>query len=197
MPEDFDTVVNALARMRGVSPEEIKREMLEKAMGLGASSPPAPSRAEHRPLARRASTGDASGVSLAQSRAEALERHAAEEFPGSPVVRYRDEEESPVEARERWLEEEAELRDGVHGMGGSTAGGIFGEGPIATNIYDPSSHARGDSRENHQVNAKILGVLDRLVERLDGAGAAPQQLPGAPRRTLTGAPRGRLGIGKK
>jgi len=197
MSEDFDTVVNALARMRGVSPEEIKREMLEKAMGLGASSSPAPTRAEQRPLARRASTGDASGVSLAQSRAEALERHAAEEFPGSPVVRYRDEEESPAEARERWFEEEAELRDGVHGMGGSTAGGIFGEGPIATNIYDPASHARGDSRENHQVNAKILGVLDRLVERLDGAGAAPRQLPGAPRRTLAGAPRGRLGIGKK
>jgi len=196
MSEDFDTVVNALARMRGVSPEEIKREMLEKAMGLGASPPPAPARAEQRPLARRASTGDASGVSLAQSRAEALERHAAEEFPGSPVVRYHDEEESPAEARERWLEEETELRDGVHGMGGSTAGGIFGDAPIATNIYDPASHARGDHRESQQVNAKILGVLDRLTQRLD-ARDAPRELPGTPRRSLTGAPRARLGIGKK
>ena len=197
MSEDFDTVVNALARMRGVSPDEIKREMLEKAMGLGSSAPPPPARTEQRPLARRASTGDASGVSLAQSRAEALERHAAEEFPGSPVVRYRDEEETPAEARERWLEEEAELRDGVHGMGGSTAGGIFGEGPIATNIYDPASHARGDSRESMQVNAKILGVLDRLTQRLD-ARDAPHELPGASRRPLAGAraPR-RLGIGKK
>ncbi len=195
MSEDFDTVVNALARMRGVSPDEIKKEMLEKAMGLGASTPAPPARPE-RSLARRAGSGDASGVSLAQSRAEALERHAAEEFPGSPVVRYRDDEESPAEARERWYDEEAELRDGVHGLGGSTAGGIFGDGPIATNIYDPGSHARGDSRENHQVNAKILGVLDRLVDRLDN-GAAPRQLPGTPRRTLGGAPRGRLGIGKK
>jgi len=196
MSEDFDTVVNAIARMRGVSPEEIRREMLEKAMGLGAAAPPAPARAEQRPLARRTSTGDASGVSLAQSRAEALERHAAEEFPGSPVVRYRDEEESPAEAQERWLEEEAELRDGVHGMGGSTAGGIFGEGPIATNIYDPASHARGDSRDSMQVNAKILGVLDRLTQRLD-ARDAPRELTEPSRRSLGGSPRGRLGIGKK
>ena len=195
MSEDFDTVVNALARMRGVSPEEIKKEMLEKMMGLGASPPEAPARAEHR-LARRAGSGDASGVSLAQSRAEALERHAAEEFPGSPVVRYRDEDESPAEAKERWLEEETVYRDGVHGLGGSTAGGIFGEGPIATNIYDPGSQARGDARESQMTNVKILGLVDRLTQRFDARDAA-RELPTASRRPLAGAPRGRLGIGKK
>lgn len=99
----------------------------------------------------------------------------------------RDEEETPEEARERYYEEEAQLIDGVHGFGGQTAGGIFGEGPIATELYDPMAHHRGTARASAHVNietTRALGELTRTVAALaERVGLAPE-LPPARRKGL-------------
>jgi hypothetical protein len=196
MSDDFEEALKLLAKMRGVTVDVIKREMLEKAMGVGTADPaPTPTRAITRPDP----LGDASGAALARTREEAVQRHRSQEFEGSPVVRYRgdDRGESAEEARERWYEEEAELLDGVHGLGGSTAGGIFGGGPIATNIYDPEAMGRADSRTGQMANIKLLGVIERLEQRLIAAEAERGQLPpSGGRGALPGAASRRLGRGK-
>lgn len=195
MSDDFEDALRAIAKVKGISIAELKKEMLDKAIGLGGSEP-APSRREHSTALTRPSFGDASGASRARSREEAIQKHHAQEFPGSPVVRYRDDHESPEEAQERWYEEEAELPDGVHGLGGSTAGGIFGDAPIATNIYDPGAHSRGDERAGQLANVKVLGLLERLERRMDASDAARGALPAGARGTLPGGPTRRLGRGK-
>lgn len=196
MSDDFEEALKLLARMRGVSVDVIKREMLEKAMGLGASEAPPPARREQSTAIVRPSSGDASGASLARTRAEAVQKHHSQEFPGSPVVRYRDDEETAEEAQERWYESEAELPDGVHGLGGSTAGGIFGDGAIATSIYDPGAMGRADARTGQMASIKILGLVERLERRLTAAEAAalPQ---GAQRDALPGGRTRRLGRGDR
>jgi hypothetical protein len=192
MSDDFEAALQAIAKVRGISLVELKKEMLEKAMGLGGAEAPRPPRRE---LAR-VSSGDASGAT--RSRSEAIQAHRAQEFPGSPVVRYRDEEETPEEAQERWYEEEAELMDGVHGLGGSTAGGIFGDAAISTNIYDPGAMARGDSRIGQQANIKLLGLVERLERHLDASEAPRGELPpGSRHQTLPGGRTRRLGAGNK
>jgi hypothetical protein len=121
-------------------------------------------------------------------RRKAIERHQQREFPGSPVVRYdRDPYgESPAEAQERWYEEEAALLDGVHGLGGQTAGGIFGGSPIATSVYDPEAMARADSRVAQLANVKLLDVLDRIERRLPPADEPRRELPSTAHRRLRG-----------
>ncbi len=191
MSDDFEAALQAIAKVRGISLAELKKEMLEKAMGLGGAEP---SRAPRRELAR-VSSGDASGAAL--SRSEALQAHRAQEFPGSPVVRYRDEDETPEEAQDRWYEEEAELLDGVHGLGGSTAGGIFGDGAIATHIYDPGAMGRGDARIGQQANIKMLGLIERLEQRLNASEEVRGKLPQRMVQPLPGGRTRRLGPGNK
>jgi len=97
------------------------------------------------------------------------------------------DEESPAEARERYFREESLLPDGVHGLGGMSAGGIFGDGPIATTHYDPSAHSRGELRAGNLAQVKLLGIIDRLERRL---GMAEEQerrsLPGGGGHQLQG-----------
>jgi hypothetical protein len=191
-----EQAIRELAEIEGRSVEDVKREMLRAKLGL--SGAPAQDRTPTA-LARRPGSGDASGADLARVRQEAVQRHQSQEFPGSPVVRYRGDhrDESPEEAQERWYEEEAELLDGVHGLGGSTAGGIFGGGPIATNIYDPEAMGRADGRIAQTASIKMLGLVERLEARLTASEAA-RELP-APQRggALPGAATRRLGRGKR
>jgi hypothetical protein len=189
--DDFEQALQALARIKGTTVEALKQQMLEREMGVGSTAGPAPTRRTEGRAIERIESGDASGASLSRVRAEAIQRHQSQEFPGSPVVRYAGDHrnETPEEAKERWYEEEADLLDGVHGLGGSTAGGIFGEGPISTNIYDPSAMGRADGRMSQTATVKLLGVIERLEQRLTAseqrsAGALP---PGPGHRRL---PRG-------
>ena len=171
---DLDAAFEALARSEGKTVEELKRELLRDRL-RGAAPAPRVTRA----LAR-------------SETAITRERRESEEF-GSPVVRSRrDAGESPEEARERWLAEEADLPDGVHGIGGSTGGGICGGGPIATPTYDPEAHHRGSRhtvselqiRQTRQMT-ELLGQVGELTERLAA------QLP--PSRGLIGGARRLLG----
>lgn len=193
MSDDFEEALRAVAKVRRISVEELKQEMLEKAMGIGGSDPPRPARREQ--ALSRVSSGDASGA--ARSRSEAIQAHRAEAFPGSPVVRYRDDAETAEEAQERWYDEEAELLDGVHGLGGQTSGGIFGDAAIATHIYDPGAMARGDARTGQMANIKLLGLVERLERKLDASEPARGELPGARGPTLPGRRPFRLGPGNK
>jgi len=176
MPDDLDAAFEALARAEGKTVEELKRELLRNRLG-GAAPAARPTQA----LAR-------SGTEMAR------ERREREEF-GSPVVRSRrDTEESPEDAEERWLAEEADLVDGVHGIGGSTGGGIFGGGPIATPVYDPEAHHRGSRhtaselqiRQTQQMT-ELIGQVGELAERISA------QLPPASGRGLLGGARRLLG----
>ncbi len=182
LTDEEERTIRELAEIEGRSVEDVKREMLRARLGLSGSGAPAvPTQA----LTRTAGFGDASGASLARSRAEAIQQHQSQEFPGSPVVRYRgNEEESPAQAEERWLAEEAELLDGVHGLGGQTAGGIFGDGAIATSIYDPSAMGRADARVGQMANIKLLGLVERLEQRLGPADPPAGQLPPGQRGAL-------------
>jgi hypothetical protein len=136
----------------------------------------------------RSELGDASGA-IRRSRSEAIASHNAEEFPGTPVVRHRYDHgnETAEEARERWEEEETELIDGVHGLGGQSAGGIFGDGAISTSVYDPMAHNRADGRLSQQANIRTMRVLERLEGRLDQIeGRRPERLgPGDAGKRLT------------
>jgi hypothetical protein len=191
-----EQAIKELAEIEGRSVEDVKRELLRAKLGLSSSPPP-----ERTPtaLARRPGSGDASGADLARVRAEAVQRHQSQEFPGSPVVRYRGDhrDESPEEAQERWFQEESELVDGVHGLGGQSAGGIFGGGAIATSIYDPEAEGRADAKTGQMANIKMLGLIERLEARLTASEAA-RELP-APHRggALPGAATRRLGRGKR
>ena len=98
--------------------------------------------------------------------------------------------ESPEEAQERWYASEAELHDGVHGFGGQTAGGIFGDGPIATEVYDPNATHRATARAASHIQTRVqvqtaeaLGQLSNVVAALaERAGLVPQL--GRPKRGL-------------
>ena len=175
LSDEEETAIRELAEIEGRSVEDVKREMLRARLGLSGTAPREPTSAA---LARTPSIGDASGASLARTRQEAVQRHQSQSFPGSPVVRYNGDHggETAEEAEERWLEEEADLLDGVHGLGGQTAGGIFGDAPIATNIYDPGAMSRADSRMGQMAGIKMLGILDRIEQRL---GPAPDERPRA------------------
>lgn len=201
MADDFDQALQALARLKGVPVEQLKREMLEREMGLGGSPPArAPAREAREPsrAIERAELGDATGSRLARIRADAVERHSAQAFPGSPVVRYDgdDRGETAAEAQERWYEEETELPDGVHGLGGQEAGGIFGSGPIATSIYDPAAMGRADGRMASTATAKLLGVIERLETRLTQAEERAALGSGDARGALPGRQSKRLGRGR-
>lgn len=167
--DDLKTALEALARREGKSSTDLLAELLRDRVqkeSLGKSD--AIARTEPDPR---------------QARRDAIDRHNAQEFPGSPVVRYAQDPygETPAEAQERWLAEEAELIDGVHGIGGQSAGGIFGEGPIATSVYDPSSEGRAVDRAGSAGHVRLARVLERIEQRLD-AHEKPALPPGGRRR---------------
>ena len=183
--DDLDQVFEALARAEGRDVNELKAELLRDRLQQHSGAADAPSRAPARPLAR---TGD-----------RALARDQRVEFPGTPVVRSRrDDEETAAEAQERWYEEEQELADGVHGWGGQSAGGIFGDGAIATEEYDPMAEQRAEKRTATHATAQQAVAVTQLTEAV---GTLMDRLglndPNAGRNILPGMGRRRLGRGRR
>ena len=172
MPDEFETALAAIAKMEGKSIDQVKLEMLKDRLGGGSKrEEPRVHEAAFEPRGAaltRSELGDASGA-IRRVRSEAIATHNAQEFPGTPVVRHRYDHgnETAEEARERWEEEETELIDGVHGLGGQSAGGIFGDGAVATSMYDPMAHNRADGRLSQQANIRTMRVLERMENRLD------------------------------
>jgi hypothetical protein len=99
---------------------------------------------------------------------------------GGSALDYGDE--TPEEAERRWTEQEMDDPDGVF-AGGASAGGIFGDGPIATSSYDPSARLRTAQMRQHREEAQqrhvTIQVLTKIAERLgcdvdDVAGMLPE-----------------------
>jgi hypothetical protein len=89
--------------------------------------------------------------------------------PGQRPVDYGNE--TAAEAKERWMRQEMSDPQGVF-AGGSSAGGIFGDGAIATDSYDPGAVRRTVDLRNQAQQAEVqhrtLSVLERVMERLEG-----------------------------
>lgn len=156
----------ALAKLEGKDPAELMRELLRERVGsqLGAKS---------AALTRRDEPEDDL------------------DFPGTPEsLTTRSADESPDEAMERWLQEESVLPGGVHSPEGMEGGGIFGPGPVASQVYDPNAAMRADARQAHANNAQMTVILAAIGERMglppatDGA-VPTRQLPAA-RQALMG-----------
>jgi len=173
-PDDLEVALKALARREGKSRDELLKELL----------------GDRIKTATEGKSTEMTRSGVGETREEAIKRHNANDFPGTAVVSYRQDPygETPEEARERWLEEEAELIDGVHGFGGQSAGGIFGEGPISTSIYDPGAQQRAMGQMSGVGNLRLARVVERLEARLDQAEG---------RRALPGPARRRLGRGNR
>lgn len=92
-------------------------------------------------------------------------------FPASPqndgrlAVDYGNE--SPAEARLRWEEQERNDPQGIY-SGGAESGGIFGNGPIATDTYDPAAIQRSmgmyEKQQSSQVNLEMLRTMQALQQ---------------------------------
>jgi hypothetical protein len=184
--DDLEEVLEALARAEGRDVEDLKADLIRDRLAThGVKGADGPSRAPARPLAR---TG-----------ARALAREERVEFPGSPVVRSeRDFEETPAEAQDRWYQEEQELADGVHGWGGQSAGGIFGDGAIATEEYDPMAEQRAERRTATHASAQQAVAVTELTQAV---GTLMDRLglndPNAGRNILPGMGRRLLGRGRR
>lgn len=111
-----------------------------------------------------------------RSKGGALAKRASTEieFPSSPqedrgVQRVDYGDETPQEAEERWIRQEMEDPDGVF-AGGSTAGGIFGDAPIATRSFDPAARRRTmdieESKSNIIERRVTIAVLSKIAGRL-------------------------------
>jgi hypothetical protein len=106
-------------------------------------------------------------------------------------------DETPAEAEERWTREEMDDPDGVFAMGGSTAGGIFGDAPIATDRYDPAARQRAAPAVAAQVQIKQLEVLERMEKRLAEAEQENRALRAKDEEARLGPGRGRRRLGGK
>jgi len=92
-------------------------------------------------------------------------------------------EETPAEAKERWIRQEMEDPMGLFG-GGSTAGGVFGSGPIATDSFDPAAVKREvDVRaqlEGLQTQKEMVELMREMrAELRQGRQREPERLPPA------------------
>lgn len=78
--------------------------------------------------------------------------------------------ETPAEAKERWMRQEMSDPGGIFGMGGQSAGGIFGGGAIPTDSYDPEAMHRGVAvaaqHAQAQASIKQLEVMERMERQL-------------------------------
>ncbi len=70
----------------------------------------------------------------------------------------------------------------MHGLGGMSGGGIFGDAAVATSIYDPAAMQRAESRAGPAIQLRTLRLLERLEERVLGSGARAGALEAPERR---------------
>ncbi len=170
MSDDSETValLRAIAEEEGKSLDEVVGEFLKL-------------RADRRLMPQQAGAGLTGAEAIARrAPAPVVERRAP---PPARPPRYApdplDQEESDREAMERWLEEERNEIGGVLGPGGMSAGGIFGEGVVATESYDPMAEQRMERRAGVALQQRLVRVLEELeshqAERLPGRD--PRRLP--------------------
>ncbi len=143
---------------------------------------------------KRDLSGDASGAALAKRDGDDLPARFSAQVElgrGRKPVDYGDE--TPAEAEMRWRQQEMADPEGIY-AGGSTAGGIFGNDPIATEGYDPGARRRTAEMDHLRASTAekivMVKVLNKIADKLgigsdeisgllDGDDAGPQRrLPG-------------------
>lgn len=94
-------------------------------------------------------------------------------------------EETPQQAKERWMQQEMEDPNGIYG-GGATAGGVFGDGVVSLDHHDPAAFQRQLNMHaqltNLQTQREMLNVMNDMRAKLQGE--APRELPRPPQREL-------------
>lgn len=90
-------------------------------------------------------------------------------------------QESPEEAKERWLRQERSDPQGIYSMGGASASGIFGSGAIPLDDYDPEARSRGmhtfASAQQLQLQQQQMLLNQRLLMELQGRRNDQRYLP--------------------
>lgn len=108
-------------------------------------------------------------------------------------------EETPQEAKERWMRQEMEDPNGIYG-GGATAGGVFGDGVVISDQYDPTAVSRTMSMQAQLLGARtqveMLRLMAEMRTELQSGRVLPQKQP---RRELDDGrgPERRLGQKKR
>lgn len=91
-------------------------------------------------------------------------------------------EETPAQAKERWIRQEIEDPNGVFG-GGSAAGGVFGDGVIITDTHDPSAYKRSldlhSQLGNMRTQAEMLRLMQEVREELKSNRLPSEERPKA------------------
>ena len=169
--------IKAIAEKQGKTPEEVLAEML-KASSKRTEPTPEPSTELAAPSERgveryRFPRNSMTSPHLSRERIEMYEN------------------ESAAEARERWFAEESMMDGGVLSPGGMSAGGIFGDGVIATEGYDPAGQMRYEKRASAAVQLKTLEVLNEMRRELTASREEARQLREAAVRGRLPGRRGR------
>lgn len=93
-----------------------------------------------------------------------------------------------------WEASESNIPGGAYTPGGTTAGGIFGEGAIPFDNYDPASMGRAAPAIQAQVSLRTLEVLERLEAQVSARDEENRRLKEGDNET---PPRRRLRSGQK
>lgn len=99
-------------------------------------------------------------------------------------------DETAEEAQRRWLLQEQQDMNGVLGPGGMSAGGIFGDGAIVTEGYDPAAQMRGEARliameraqaaRERSEDRERIARLETQLARALGEDPPAERLPSGP-----------------
>lgn len=168
--------IKAIAEKQGKTPEEVLAEMLKASSKK--TEPSEPSTALSAPSER--------GVERYEFKRNSM---TSPHLSRERIAMY--ENESAAEARERWYAEESMDDGGVLSPGGMTAGGIFGDGVVATEGYDPSSQMRYERRAGAAMQLKTLEVLNEMRRELAASRETTQRLLAERERARLPGRRGR------
>ena len=90
-------------------------------------------------------------------------------------------DETPEEAKIRWIKQEKEDPNGIYSIGGASAAGIFGQGAIPLEDLDPDAVGRNlqahASMQQLKMNHRMLQELEEMsrLRRLDAAREADRR----------------------
>ena len=90
-------------------------------------------------------------------------------------------DETPEEAKIRWIKQEKEDPNGIYSIGGASSSGIFGTGAIPLDDFDPEAVGRNlqahASMQQLKMNHRMLQELEEMsrLRRLDVAKEAERR----------------------
>ena len=90
-------------------------------------------------------------------------------------------DETPEEAKIRWIKQEKEDPNGIYSIGGASSAGIFGAGAIPLDDFDPEAVGRNlqahASMQQLKMNHRMLQELEEMsrLRRLDAAREADRR----------------------